>query len=217
MPDDHDARVTGTNRRWRFCAVAALWRDKPFCYCGSRRESAAQFHVRRVLTMNASPLIRQAVVDTVSRLCCAIDERDWVAMRLCLADTLATDYSRFRGTPAEQLTAEEFVRLRQSGLAGLRTQHLCFNHLVTLQGGRAHCRCDFIIHRWPERTDDARFFHTYGYYHYDFVSTTGDVWLIESITQFAVRSEGSPELHGAHRSRQHPPPITSPMSETSVC
>jgi len=156
--------------------------------------------------MNASLPIRQAVVDTVSRLCRAFDERDWVAMRLCLADMLATDYSRFRGTPPEQLTAEEFVRLRQSGLVGLRTQHLCFNHLVTLEGGRAHCRCDFIIHRWPERTDDARFFHTYGYYHYNFVNPAGEVWLIESITQFAIHSEGSPELHGAHRSRQHTPP-----------
>lgn len=85
--------------------------------------------------MTASPLIRQAVVDTVSRLCRALDERDWVAMRLCLADTLATDYSRLRGTPPARLTAEEFVRLRQSGLAGLRTQHLCFNHLVALKAG----------------------------------------------------------------------------------
>jgi hypothetical protein len=145
-------------------------------------------------------LIRQAVIDTVSRLCRAFDECDWVAMRLCLTDTLATDYSRFRGTPPARLTAEEFVRLRQSGLTGLRTQHLCFNHLVTLKGERAHCRCDFIIHRWPEQTDDTRFFHTYGYYHYDLVSTTEERWRIESITQFAVRSEGSPELHGANRS-----------------
>jgi hypothetical protein len=159
--------------------------------------------------MIASLLIRQAVVDTVSRLCRAIDERDWVAMRLSLADTLATDYSRFRGTPPERLTAEEFVRLRQSGLAGLRTQHLCFNHLVTLEGERAHCRCDFIIHRWPEQTNDARFFHTYGYYHYNLVSTAEELWLIESITQFAVHSEGSPELHGAYRSCQHTPPNTA--------
>ena len=153
--------------------------------------------------MTTSLLIHQAVVDTISRLCRAFDERDWTAMRSCLADTLDTDYSRFRGTPPARLTAEEFVRLRQSGLAGLRTQHLCFNHLVTLEGMRANCRCDFIIHRWPEQTDDTRFFHTCGYYHYDFVSTTGDLWLINSITQFAVRSEGSPELHGAHRSGQH--------------
>jgi hypothetical protein len=157
-------------------------------------------NVGRLLTMTASPLVRQAVVDTVSRLCRAFDERDWVAMRLCLADTLATDYSRFRGTPPERLSAEEFVRLRQSGLAGLRTQHLCFNHLVTLEGERAYCRCDFIIHRWPEQTDDTRFFHTYGYYNYGLLGAAGENWHIESITQFAMHSEGSPELHGAHRS-----------------
>jgi hypothetical protein len=150
--------------------------------------------------MTDSFLIRQAVVDTISRLCRAFDERDWVALRSCLADTLATDYSRFRGTPPARLTAEEFLRLRQSGLAGLCTQHLCFNHLVTIDGERAHCRCDFIIHRWPERNDDTRFFHTYGFYHYHLVGTARGNWFIESITQFATRSEGSPELHGAHRS-----------------
>jgi hypothetical protein len=155
--------------------------------------------------MTVSLLIRQAVVDTVSRLCRAFDERDWIAMRFCLAETLATDYSRFRGTPPARLTAEEFVRLRQSGLAGLRTQHLCFNHLVTLEGERAHCRCDFIIHRWPEQADDVRFFHTYGYYHYDLVGMADELWRIESITQFAMRSEGSPELHGAHRLPHIPP------------
>ena len=150
--------------------------------------------------MIASLLIRQAVVDTVSRLCRAFDERDWGTMRLCLADTLATDYSRFRGTPPERLTAEEFVRLRQRGLAGLRTQHHCFNHLVTLECERANCQCDFVIHRWPEQTEDVRFFHSYGYYHFELVGTADELWQIESITQFAMRSEGSPELHGAHRS-----------------
>jgi hypothetical protein len=156
--------------------------------------------------MTSSPLIRQAIVDTVSRLCRAFDERDWIAMRSYLADTLDTDYSRFRGTPPARLTADEFVRLRQNGLAGLRTQHLCFNHLVSVEGKRAHCQCDFIIHRWPEQSDDTRFFHTYGYYHYDLVGGTEDLWCIESITQFAIHSDGSPELHGAHRSASQTPP-----------
>jgi len=160
--------------------------------------------------MTASPLIRQGVVDTVSRLCRAFDERDWIAMRSCLTDTLDTDYSRFRGTPPARLTAEEFVRLRQSGLAGLRTQHLCFNHLIAVEGRRAHCRCDFIIHRWPVQTDDNRFFHTYGYYHYGLINAVEEFWVIDSITQFAIHSDGSPELHGAHRSMSGTPPNKPP-------
>ena len=150
--------------------------------------------------MNPILLIRLTVVDTISRLCCAFDERDWITMRSCLADTLATDYSRFRGTPPARLTAEEFVRLRQSGLAGLRTQHLCFNHLLSSEGERAHCRCDFIIHRWPEQADDTRFLHTYGYYRYGFLKATRERWLIDSIEQYPIHTDGSLELHGAHRS-----------------
>jgi hypothetical protein len=156
---------------------------------------------------------RLAVVDAISRLCRAFDERDWKTMRSCLADTLFTDYSSFRGTPPTRLAAEEFVRLRQSGLTGLRTQHLCFNHLVTIEdeGAHAHaharCLCYFIIHRWPEQANDTRFLHTYGYYHFGLVKATATAtatateerWLIESIEQIAIRSDGTLELHGAHR------------------
>jgi len=150
--------------------------------------------------MSPSVLSRQAVVDTVSRLCRAFDERDWIAMQACLAGRLDTDYSRSRGTPPARLTAEEFVRSRQSGLAGLHTQHLCCNHLVTFEDSRAHCRCDFIIHRWPEQSADTQFFHTYGYYDFDLASSGREPWRIVSITQFAIRNEGSRELHGAYRS-----------------
>ena len=160
--------------------------------------------------MGDSLSVRQAVVDTVSRLCRSFDEHDWAAMRSCLADMLATDYSSFRGTQPARLTVEEFVRLRRSALEGLRTQHLCFNHLVIIESERAHCRRDFIIHRWPEQTDDTRFFHTYGYYHYDLVSPAEAIWLIESIVQFATHSEGSPELHGALRPTHQTPPPTAP-------
>ena len=90
--------------------------------------------------------------------------------------------------------------LAQSGLAGLRTQHLCFNHLVSSEGERAHCQCDFIIHRWQEQADDTRFLHTYDYYRYGFLKATDECWLIDSIEQYPIRTDGSLELHGAHRS-----------------
>lgn len=163
---------------------------------------------RRTQSMHSTIQIlldRQAVIDTVSRMCCAFDEQDWPALRACLADTLDTDYSRFRGTPPARLTADEFVRLRKVGLAGLRTQHLSFNHLVEVTGERARCRCDFIIHRWPVESADPRFFHTYGFYRYEFIRAA-EGWRICGITQFVLRSEGSPELHGAHRTAGFPAP-----------
>jgi hypothetical protein len=143
----------------------------------------------------------QDVVDTINEFCRAFDMRDWAALRRCLATSLATDYSSFRGTPPSRVTADEFVAVRQSSLAGLVTQHLGFNHLVTFTGEQARCRFDFMIHRWPQDTGDSRFYHTFGYYemvlHRE--PEAPHHWVIESITQHALRSGGNPEIHGAHR------------------
>ncbi|MEO5803658.1 MAG: nuclear transport factor 2 family protein [Verrucomicrobiota bacterium] len=143
----------------------------------------------------------QNVVSTIHEFCRAFDVRDWTALRRCLAANLATDYSSFRGTPPTRMTADEFVALRQSSLAELVTQHLSFNHLVTFNGEQAQCRFDFVIHRWPQDKADVRFFHTFGYYEVVLhrAPAAGHGWVIESITQHALRNEGNPELHGAHR------------------
>lgn len=141
---------------------------------------------------------RQAVVDTIVRLGRALDAQDWASAEACLADTITADYSSFRGTPPAQVTAAEFVGLRRQGLAGLRTQHLSANHLVEVDGARAVCRCDFVIHRWPTDPADSRFFHTYGSYTYG-LRRAGGEWRIDAITQVAVRNEGDPMLHGALR------------------
>ena len=121
--------------------------------------------------------------------------------RRCLAANLFVDYSSFRGTLPTRITADEFVALRQTALEGLVTQHLSANHLVTFTDQGARCRFDFVIHRWPRDTADARFFHTFGYYQVDLRVAEGGTyrWVIESITQQALRKEGSPELHRSHR------------------
>lgn len=58
-----------------------------------------------------------------------------------------------------------------------------------------------MIHRWPRDAADARFFHTFRYNEVVLrVAESGPYrWVIESITQQALRSEGSPELHRSRR------------------
>jgi hypothetical protein len=143
----------------------------------------------------------QDVVNTIQEFCRAFDQRDWMALRRCLAPNLFVDYSSFRGTLPTRMTADEFVALRQTALEGLVTQHLSVNHLVAFTDREARCRFDFMIHRWPHNADDSRFFHTFGYYEIilGLAERAPYGWAIDSITQQALRSEGSPELHGAHR------------------
>jgi hypothetical protein len=144
---------------------------------------------------------RQDVVDTVHAFCRVFDLREWSLLQRCLAAELATDYSSFRGTPPTRLKAAEYIAIRRSNLTGLITQHLALNHFVTFSGEHSQCRFDFIIHRWPQDTNDSRFFHTFGYYeivlHRELSAPHG--WVIESITQQVLRSEGNSELHGKNR------------------
>lgn len=144
---------------------------------------------------------RQDVVSTIHEFCRAFDQRDWSALRRCLAANLVVDYSGFRGTLPTRMTADEFVALRQTALEGLVTQHLSVNHLVTFTDQDARCRFDFVIHRWPRDAADSRFFHTFGYYEIvlRLAEDAAHGWVIQSITQQALRSEGNPELHGALR------------------
>jgi len=139
-----------------------------------------------------------AAIDRVVAFARSFDDRDWRAMRACLADAVDTDYSSFRGTPPARIAADEFVRLRERGLAGLVTQHLTANHRVERAGEGVCCTCDFVIHRWPEDPADTRRLHSYGRYRFDLVRS-GDGYLIAGIVQTVVRSEGDPALHGALR------------------
>jgi hypothetical protein len=150
------------------------------------------------------------VIATVHEFCRAIDQLDWPALRTCLASSLYTDYSSFRGTPSGRMTADEFIALRRSALAGLVTQHLSLNHLVTsAAANQARCRFDFVIHRWPREYADARYFHTYGYYELvlNHAPEAPSQWVINSITQHALRSEGSSELHKGFPSTSKRDPI----------
>jgi hypothetical protein len=114
------------------------------------------------------------IVSTIHEFCRAFDQQHWTALRRCLAANLFVDYSSFCGTLPTRIKADEFVALRQTA---------------------------FVIHRWPRDAADARFFHTFGYNEVVLrVAERGPYrWVIESITQQALRSEGSPELHRSRR------------------
>ena len=141
---------------------------------------------------------RQAIIETVVGFERALDNRDWEALRGCLAAELDTDYSSFRGTPPARLTADAFIELRRIGLAALVTQHVSTGHVVDIVDDTATCRCEFGIRRWPADAADPRFLHSYGHYTY-VLRREPDRWVIAGITQVVRRSEGDRSLHGALR------------------
>jgi hypothetical protein len=140
----------------------------------------------------------QGIVDIVLQFGRAFDSHDWAALRACLASDLDTDYSSFRGTPPQRLKSEEFVEMRRTALAGLRTQHISTDHAVRSAGDTATCKCNFVIRRWPTDSGDTRFLHSHGKYDFVLQRSSGR-WLISGIKQVVTYNEGELTLHGALR------------------
>jgi 3-phenylpropionate/cinnamic acid dioxygenase small subunit len=145
---------------------------------------------------------RVEIEELLFRFMASFDEKDWDAMRACLADTIDCDYSSFRGTPRATITREEYVEQRKTALSLLKTQHNLSNLSISATERNAEVRCNYAILRFHPDFDGARekHFHSYGAYRFGVVGTL-DGWRIASITQTLLMSDGNPSLHpGAAKS-----------------
>jgi hypothetical protein len=142
---------------------------------------------------------RLEITEVVLRFARAMDVQDWALLRDCLLPELEVDYSDLRGDPPATVAAEEFVAARIKGLAGLKTQHISTNHLVTIDGDRAECASCFLIHRVdPAAPEGSNSFDTAGHYLHRLRRTAAG-WRIHGIVQTVVWNRGRPEVHGALR------------------
>ena len=140
-----------------------------------------------------------AVIETVRRAARAFDAADWPTLRACLADMVWTDYSAFRGTPPEIVSAGDYVASRASALAGLVTEHVGWDHHAEVRGDRATCRSAYRITRTdPARADGANRLVTTGHYHHG-LARAADGWRIDRIRQTVDTLEGERSVHGALR------------------
>ena len=147
---------------------------------------------------------RMAIEDLLARFFLSFDDRDWTAMRGCLAETVWTDYSSFRKVPPGEISGERYVAQREAALSRLDMQHNYLNLRVEISGATASGGCNYVIHRFdPEaRPGDVAHFHSYGRYEFGFAKTDG-VWRIDHIRQILLRNEGNPEIHGATRTEEN--------------
>jgi hypothetical protein len=139
--------------------------------------------------------------DLLCRFFQSFDEKDWTAMRRCLADEVYTDYSSFRDVAAGTIGGDRYVEQRRAALNELDMQHNFLNLAVDTSGDTATARCNYIIHRFHPSFAGAsdQFFHSYGHYHFG-LQRGADGWRIASITQVLLRNHGNREIHGATRS-----------------
>jgi hypothetical protein len=142
---------------------------------------------------------RTAVIDTIIGFANAFDAKDWEKVRFYLADEIDIDYSEFRSEPPKRVTAEEYIKQRIEGLAGLRTLHVSTNHEVTINNNTAECQSAYQIYRLdPTRESGQNRFDTAGNYFHSLIQTDQH-WLIAGIKQTVVIVSGNPQIHGALR------------------
>jgi hypothetical protein len=149
--------------------------------------------------------------DLLTRFFQAFDEKDWPAMRDCLCEVVFTDYSSFRRVPAATITADRYVEQRRRALQALDTQHNFLNLRVELDqaGATATARCNYMIQRFHSLYDG--YYHSQGHYLFAF-TMAGGVWRISRIVQHLLRSQGDPEIHGAHQSQDGTGRVEPPWS-----
>ncbi|MEG4317959.1 MULTISPECIES: nuclear transport factor 2 family protein [unclassified Microcoleus] len=145
---------------------------------------------------------RAAVIDTIAGFANAIDAKDWEKLRSHLADEIDIDYSEFRSETPRRITAEEYIKQRVEGLAGLRTLHVSTNHEVTIHNNTAKCLSAYQIYRLdPTREAGENRLDTAGKYFHSLIQTTDGHWAIEGIKQTVVIVSGNPQVHGALRDK----------------
>jgi len=142
---------------------------------------------------------KSEIIDTVLRFAHALDKQNWAMLRDCLADQVDADYAALRGEKRHIVSADDFVAQRAKDLAGLKTQHISTNHLVSTHENHAECTSCFLIHRLdPARMPDGNAYDTAGHYTHGLIRTSHG-WRIDRIKQTVLWSRGNPEIHGARR------------------
>ncbi len=141
---------------------------------------------------------RAAIVDTIISFANAFDAKDWQKVRSYLADEIDIDYSEFRSETPRRVTAEEYIKQRIEGLAGLRTLHVSTNHEVTINNNTAKCQSAYQIYRLDPTRESQNRLDTAGNYFHSLIQIDKH-WLIAGIKQTVVIVSGNPQVHGALR------------------
>jgi len=144
------------------------------------------------------------IVDVVTGLAHAQDDKDWPRLRRLFADQVTLDQSAQSGADPVTMTADELVDKARLVLSGFPcTHHASSNPLIEVDEATATCRTHMVAyHHFP--TEGVDFCTMRGYWELG-LTRSGEGWRIRRWA--VVRTapwEGDPDLYrlasqGAHR------------------
>lgn len=92
---------------------------------------------------------RTNIVDVITELFVATDQRDWAAVKRCFADQVLFDMSSLGAGPPARRTPDEIAAGWAEGLSALAAiHHQAGNHRVTIHEARATANCYGIAYHY---------------------------------------------------------------------
>jgi hypothetical protein len=139
---------------------------------------------------------RFKIQEVIARFANSFDVKDWDGLEACFTELLYTDYSDIRGTPPQNVTANEYARSRRESLDHLKLHHLVSNYEIELPDATtATCRASMIV--W--RKSDEEEFTSHCIYIFQ-LTKLGSSWKISGITQRVLWNEGISSIHKGAKS-----------------
>jgi hypothetical protein len=138
--------------------------------------------------------MRDAVIDSITRLFVATDNRDWNGVKRLFADKVEFDMTSLAGGQPVTMTPQQIADGWEQGLKPIQSvHHQAGNFLVTFSGSEADASCYGIAYHYrPAKSgrNTRVFVGTYDFH----LRLHGDDWKIEMF-RFNLRFiDGNPNL-----------------------
>lgn len=121
---------------------------------------------------------RMSIMQTVSRLAQAQDDRDFHAYESCFTETILIDQPMIPHWQPKRMSAKEWTEM---GVSRLRqfdvTHHRLFNHVIEIEGDEARCVVDLDATHLLTVEGETRQWDLGGRYHLR-LKRVGSEWLI---------------------------------------
>jgi hypothetical protein len=149
-------------------------------------------------SVNQTLIDRLNIADTFFSMAYAEDDRDWKRLRSLVTDPLHFDLSRHLGAPAQDISADDFIKTFQTTLNGFEsTHHTISNVMATIDGDIAHGRASVVAYHYlPTEQGIADYCIVRGFMEAEF-QRAEEGWVFRKISIVrASPPEGYPGLYG---------------------
>jgi hypothetical protein len=139
-------------------------------------------------------LEKDRIIDTINQLFIATDNREWAAVRGCLADNVLLDMTSMTGGAPSRLTGQEVANGWEEGLRRIEAvHHQAGNYRVEVHGDTASAFCYGIASHYRSTRSGRNTRVLVGSYDFHLVRIESR-WQIDVFRFNLKYIEGNPEL-----------------------